>query len=187
MKTCKIPQCELKHHGFGYCKAHYSRVKRHGDPHFVTMVVGENRKDDSLYYRYYGILARVRYRGHIGYKNYGGRGIGICKEWLPPYGYKRFKEYVLSLPNAEVEGYTIDRIDNDGDYEPSNIRWATRHQQASNNRHAKGVVGVNWKKRDNRWQATLVVNGKLVLGKYFEKYSDAVNARRKAEAEYGIH
>lgn len=65
------------------------------------------------------------------YKSYGGRGIVVCGEWRGPGGFNRFLEHVGARPSDE---HSIDRIDNDGNYEPGNVRWATRKQQARNTR-----------------------------------------------------
>lgn len=64
------------------------------------------------------------------YKNYGGRGICICDEWL------KDKEAFIkwALDNGYEKGKSIDRIDVDGNYEPSNCRWATISEQARNTR-----------------------------------------------------
>ena len=69
----------------------------------------------------------------IYYNNYGGRGIKICDEWLNDFG----KFYDWTINNGYKEGLTIDRINNDGNYEPSNCRWITRAEQNRNQRKSK--------------------------------------------------
>lgn len=63
------------------------------------------------------------------YKSYGGRGISMCPEWVASF--QSFYEHIGPRPSPE---YSLDRIDNDRGYEPGNVRWATREEQASNKR-----------------------------------------------------
>lgn len=75
------------------------------------------------------------------YKNYGGRGIQVCEEWNGEDGFVNFYDYVSKLNHFGEEGYTLDRIDNEGNYEPQNVRWATIREQ-SNNRRVTVFVDV---------------------------------------------
>lgn len=78
---------------------------------------------------------RCGYERHPHFKSYGGRGISVCDEW---------KEYIPFAKWAFRNGYdntlTLDRIDFDGSYEPSNCRWATTREQANNKRTNRIVV-----------------------------------------------
>jgi hypothetical protein len=74
------------------------------------------------------------------YRNYGGRGIRVCDRWKGPGGFERFLADVGERPAgraARRTPWTLDRINNDGDYEPGNVRWATDEQQAKNRRNPK--------------------------------------------------
>ena len=97
--------------------------------------------------RIYGLWKSIKYRcnnpNNKSYKNYGGRGIKVCDEWQKDFmsfynwamqnGYKEEK-----LKNG-LNKLTIDRIDNDGNYEPTNCRFVTNAENAKNKRNSKGL------------------------------------------------
>ena len=67
------------------------------------------------------------------YKDYGGRGITVCQEWIDSF--EAFLSHVGYAPQGNR--ISVDRIDNDGNYEPGNVRWATPYQQVMNRRNTK--------------------------------------------------
>lgn len=73
---------------------------------------------------------------HQDYKYYGARGLKMCKEWFDDFE----KFYQWSIANGYKRGLEIDRIDNDGNYEPSNCRWVTRKKQLNNTSRNRNIT-----------------------------------------------
>ena len=101
----------------------------------VTRSTKHGTPDKKLYSIWGSIKDRCNRKTNKSYKDYGGRGITIFPAW--EHDYKAFYEYVSKLPHYGEQGYSIDRIDNDGNYEPGNLRYADRVTQYHNSRRRK--------------------------------------------------
>lgn len=89
-----------------------------------------NLSNSKLYKVWGGIKERCLNKNNKSYKNYGGRGITVCKEWLDDF----MSFYQWAIINGYKNNLSIDRIDVNGNYEPSNCRWITQKQQCNNTR-----------------------------------------------------
>ncbi len=87
-------------------------------------------KPSPTYISWRNMRQRCQNPNHPDYEDYGGRGIKVCKRW------KDFVNFLTDM-GERPEGLTLDRINNDGNYEPDNCRWATLKQQAQNQRDHK--------------------------------------------------
>lgn len=108
-----------------------------------------------LYTIWNSIKQRCYTKSCTSYKRYGARGISMCDEWKNNY----MEFYNWAIQNGYSDNLTIDRIDTNGNYEPSNCRWATYKEQANNTRKIKRytfngethtpreweeIVGIRW-------------------------------------------
>lgn len=81
------------------------------------------------YSSWLAMIARCTRPSHERYDRYGGRGIGICDQWLGS-----FEAFLADMGQKPSKAHELDRVNNDGNYEPGNCRWAVRKQQARNRR-----------------------------------------------------
>lgn len=100
---------------------------------------GAKVNNRRLYCIFTGMKSRCYNPNATGYKNYGGRGITICDEWLADFF--AFKDWATS--HGYADELTIDRIDNEKGYCPNNCRWVTRADQNRNKRNVRTEVIVN--------------------------------------------
>lgn len=92
---------------------------------------GRKRAVTKLYRAWQSMRERCNCPGFAGYHLYGGRGITVCDRWFV------FDTFADDMGPHPGPGFSLDRIDVDGNYEPSNCRWATRKEQAANKRPVK--------------------------------------------------
>lgn len=116
------------------------------------------------------------------YKNYGGRGIVVCKRW------NSFENFFEDMGRRPSKNHSIERIDNDGNYEPGNCEWVTRTAQQHNNRIQKnntsGERGIKWNPVNKNYVVRIGVNGKEKHVGCFSSIKEAKNARKEAEITY---
>lgn len=131
--SCTVSGCDHTFYAKGLCNMHYLRAwkgkeigtaENQHKPHF------DGLSGHSLYVTWENMIQRCTNPTNNNYPNYGGRGIKVCRRW------RRFKNFLADVGEKPLPELTLDRINNDGNYEPSNIRWATRKEQQLNRKRS---------------------------------------------------
>ena len=139
--------------------------------------ITHGRSNSRFYKTWTDMIRRCTNHKATGYKNYGGRGITVCDEWLDVTNFVAWCEE--TYPN--IKGYSLDRIDNDKGYSPENCRWADVTTQILNQRKRKdntsGFVGICWSNKNNNWMAKIKSGDFYIYIGSFHAIEDAVLAR----------
>ena len=139
------------------------------------------RKRNHIYDRWYNIKSRCFNSKHRSYKNYGGRGISMCKEWSNDFGI--FEKWCLD--NGYSRELQIDRIDNDGNYEPTNCRFVTNKENQQNKRelmdtNISGFKYISWCNYTKKWRLVTYINNKQkTIGRF-----ETIEAAKIAQINY---
>ena len=113
-------------------------------------------RNEKLYAVHQSIKARCYNKNNKQYKDYGGRGITVCDEWLGENGVKNFIKW--SKNNGYKKNLTIDRIDNNGNYDPDNCRWVDMKTQ-QNNRCNNHLITYNGETHTlSQWAEIMHIN-----------------------------
>ena len=126
-------------------------------------IKGRSFYDKSWYASYHSMMDRCYRAKAKNYPLYGGRGICVCEEW---HDIENFEKWVCE--SGYAKGLTLDRIDSNGDYSPSNCRWATRKEQANNKRNTHYLTYNGQTKTISDWAEEIGVNRSTINNRYFK-------------------
>ena len=136
-----------------------------------------NSEYQRIYQRWYDIKRRCYNPSRSDFKGYGGRGIKVYEPWINDFD--SFHKYIMSLPMAMLQGLTIDRIENDGNYEPGNLRWATIQTQNLNTRTRKDnkvkLTGISLKR--GKYESRITSKSKYIYLGFFDTVNEALDVR----------
>ena len=118
-----------------------------------------------LYHIWQGMKARCYNKNNSHYHRYGGRGLEICEEWRE--NFEAFYEWAIN--NGYTEELTIERINNDGNYEPSNCTWSTNQEQSNNRSTCIKITIGNATKTLTEWCEIFEVDYSLIHSRYIRK------------------
>lgn len=117
------------------------------------------------------------------YYRYGGRGIKVCDEWLNSY-----KSFLSDVGRKPTPAHTLDRINNDGNYEPGNVRWATDEEQ-KNNRSDNKILAYHGKTLTiAQWSRVIGISNCMLwtrVNKYGWSVDDAMTRTKMKPSEAG--
>lgn len=128
----------------------------------MRLIKGKTFYNKPWYNSYRSMMSRCYREKDASYKSYGGRGIKVCDEW---HNIENFEAWVKD--NPYYDGATIDRINTNGNYEPSNCKWSTRIEQC-NNRRNNVIVEHNGERHTlSEWADIIGINKSTIKNRYW--------------------
>lgn len=147
--------------------------------------IGSNKKHGMSkapeYDCWIAMKSRCSNPAHPMFKHYGARGIKVCDAWM-----KSFELFIKDMGRRASPNLSIERINVNGNYEPSNCKWETMRRQQLNRRNSNICPGVHFEKSRKKWHADIVYKGKKIFLGRFDKHEDAALARKIAEKKYAF-
>ena len=126
------------------------------------LIKGKSFYNKPWYNSYRAMMDRCYRENASNYANYGGRGIEVCKEW---HDIENFEKWVLK--SNYKKGLTIERIDVNGNYEPSNCKWATKKEQDNNRRNTVCVEYNGECHTISKWAEITGINRSTLNNRYY--------------------
>ena len=144
------------------------QIKSCGCLNRVPTIVKHHQYNTRLYRVYHAMKQRCYNKNSTAYKDYGGRGIIICNEWVNSFDVFR----AWAIHNSYDDSLTIDRVDVNGNYEPSNCRWVDRKQQQNNRRNTIYITYNGKTQTITQWAEELNIKQNTIRTRYFLGWSD---------------
>lgn len=138
--------------------------------------------DKRLYEIWKGMKRRCYDVKRKEYKNYGGRGIEVCDEWANNFS----AFYTWALENGYNNALTIERNDVNGNYEPSNCRWATKKEQANNRRDNQFLTYNGKTQTIAQWAKELNINQNTLRNRIQKGWSDGEIFSKSVQSRHNI-
>ena len=141
--ACRGPECSRGAWCRGLCQAHYWQFRAKGALRPIRPRHGMNRTPEAAAHA--GMLTRCYNQSVPCYPRYGGRGIRVCERWHTA------AYFIADMGRRPSPAHSLDRINNDGDYEPGNCRWATAKEQSNNRSSARLVMHQGVTRTIGQW------------------------------------
>lgn len=149
----------LKHSKSLSCGCLSREINSGPKPAISERLTTHGQSKTPIYKVWAAMLARCSNATNPAYCNYGGRGISVCERWL------KYENFIADMGHRPSDKHSIERINNDGNYEPTNCKWATKKEQCNNMRTNRFLVFNGESKTMSQWAESLGVSRDTIRGR----------------------